>query len=94
MSAGFLLDASVFSELMRENPEPEVLQWFAGQAASQLHTSAITHAELLAGIAFLPAGKRRDTLAQSVYQIFEHDMLGRCIAFGSGAAEHYALIRA
>ena len=94
MSAGFLLDTNVLSELMRENPAPEVLNWFSGQAASQLHTSAITQAELLAGIAILPAGKRRDALAQSVYQIFENDMPGRCIAFGSGAAQHYALIRA
>jgi hypothetical protein len=94
MSAGFLLDTNVLSELMRENPAPEVLNWFAGQPASQLHTSAITQAELLAGIAFLPAGKRRDALAQSVYQIFENDMPGRCIAFGSAAAQHYALIRA
>ena len=94
MTAGFLLDTNVLSELMRENPAPEVLNWFAGQPASQLHTSAINQAELLAGIAFLPAGKRRDALAKSVYQIFENEMLGRCIAFGSAAAEHYALIRA
>ena len=94
MSAGFLLDTNVLSELMRENPAPEVLNWFSGQAASQLHTSAITQAELLAGIAILPDGKRRDALAQSVYQIFENDMPGRCIAFGSGAAQQYALIRA
>jgi len=94
MSAGFLLDTNVLSELMRDKPAPEVLSWFAGQAASQLHTSTITQAELLAGVAVLPAGKRRDALAQSVQQIFDVELPGRCLVFGSDAAAHYALIRA
>ena len=94
MSAGFLLDTNVLSELMRENPAPAVLDWFAGQAASLLHTSTVTQAEILAGIAVLPAGKRRDALARAAHQIFSDDFLGRCIAFDSRAAEHYALVRA
>jgi len=94
MNAGFLLDTNVLSELMRENPAPAVLDWFAGQATSLLHTSAITQAEILAGIAVLPASKRRDALARAAHQIFRDDFLGRCIAFGSAAAEHYALVRA
>lgn len=94
MSAGFLLDTNVLSELMRENPAPAVLGWFAGQAVSLLHTSAITQAEILAGIAVLPAGKRRDALARAAHQIFSDDFFGRCIDFGSAAAEHYALVRA
>ncbi len=94
MSAGFLLDTNVLSELMRENPAPAVLGWFAGQSVSLLHTSAITQAEILAGIAVLPAGKRRDALARAAHQIFSDDFFGRCIDFGSAAAEHYALVRA
>ncbi len=94
MTAGFLLDTNVLSELMRENPAPAVLDWFAGQAARLLHTSAVTQAEILAGIAVLPAGKRRDALARAADQIFRDDFLGRCIAFGSAAGEHYALVRA
>ncbi|MEZ5608247.1 MAG: type II toxin-antitoxin system VapC family toxin [Burkholderiaceae bacterium] len=94
MSGGFLLDTNVLSELMRESPAPEVLGWFAGQTASQLHTSAITKAEILAGIAVLPAGKRRDALARAGQQVFKDDFRGRCIEFGSDSAEHYALVRA
>ncbi|HMN56685.1 MAG TPA: type II toxin-antitoxin system VapC family toxin [Ottowia sp.] len=93
-STAYLLDTNVLSELMRENPAPAVLQWFAGQAASLLHTSTVTQAEVLTGIALLPAGKRRDTLAQAAQQIFKEDFLGRCITFDSAAAEHYALLRA
>ena len=94
MSPGFLIDTNVLSELMRENPAPPVLDWFASQTAGQLHTSAITHAEILAGIALLPAGKRRQALAQAANQIFEEDFLGRCIDFGGPAVGHYALVRA
>ena len=63
MSAGFLIDTNVLSELMRENPAPQVLAWFASQNANLMQTSAITHAEILAGIALLPAGKRREAMA-------------------------------
>ena len=94
MSPGFLIDTNVLSELMRENPAPPVLDWFASQTASQLHTSAITHAEILAGIALLPAGKRREALAQAASQIFEEDFSGRCIDFGGQAVGHYAVVRA
>ena len=93
-SAGFLLDTNVLSELMRDGPAPAVLQWFAGQTAPLLHTNTVTQAEMLAGIAVLPAGKRRDALAQAAQQIFNKDFLGRCLAFDSAAAEHYALVRA
>ncbi|PUE34237.1 type II toxin-antitoxin system VapC family toxin [Limnohabitans sp. Jir72] len=94
MSAGFLIDTHVLSELMRENPAPQVLAWFASQNANLMQTSAITHAEILAGIALLPAGKRREAMAQAAGQIFDEDFSGRCIDFGGQAIGHYALVRA
>lgn len=94
MSTGFLIDTNVLSELMRENPAPQVLAWFASQNANLMKTSAITHAEILAGIALLPAGKRREAVAHAASQIFEEDFAGRCIDFGGQAVRHYALVRA
>ena len=94
MSAGCLLDTNVLSELMRPIPAPEVLRWFAAQTPAQLHTCAITQAEILAGVAALPAGRRRDALASAAQLIFEIDFRGRCIAFGSTAAEQFALVTA
>ena len=94
MSIGFLIDTNVLSELMRENPAPQVLAWFASQNANLMQTSAITHAEILSGIALLPAGKRREAMAQAASQIFEEDFTGRCIDFGGQAVGHYALLRA
>ena len=94
MSSGCLIDTNVLSELMRENPAPQVLAWFASQNANQLKTSAITYAEILAGVALLPAGKRREAIAQAATQIFEEDFSGRCIDFGNQAVKHYARVRA
>jgi len=94
MSAGFLIDTNVLSELMRENPAPQVMSWFESQNANLMQTSAITHAEILAGIALLPAGKRREAMAQAANQIFEEDFVGRCIDFGGQAIPHYAKVRA
>ena len=94
MSAGFLIDTNVLSELMRENPAVQVLAWFASQNANLMQTSAIIHAEILAGIALLPAGKRREAMALAASQIFEEDFSGRCINFGGQSIGHYALVRA
>ena len=94
MNTGFLIDTNVLSELMRENPAPQVLAWFASQNANLMQTSAITHAEILAGIALLPAGKRREAMAQAASQIFEEDFSGRCFDFGGKAIAHYAMVRA
>jgi toxin FitB len=94
MSQGFLLDTNVLSELMREQPNQKVLAWFANQTVSQLLTSAVTHAEILTGVALLPAGKRRQAMALAASQIFEEDFEGRCIDFGGLAVAQYAMVKA
>lgn len=92
LNGGFLLDTNVLSELMREAPAPEVLRWFAAQTPDRLYTSTINQAETLGDIAALPAGKRRDALALAAQQIFDDEFAGRCLVFGSGSAEQFALV--
>ena len=94
MSNGFLLETNVLSELMRPQPEPAVLAWFAKNAHAAMHTSAVTQAEILNGIALLPAGKRRTALLEAAEQMFEGDFNGRCLNFDSVAAKNYAVIAA
>ena len=94
MSQGFLLDTNVLSELMREQPHQKVLAWFANQTVNHLLTSAVTHAEILTGIALLPAGKRRQAMALAASQIFEEDFEGRCMDFGGLAVAQYAMVKA
>lgn len=92
MSNGFLLDTNLLSELMRDKPAATVLNWFSQNTDEAMHTSAVTPAEILTGIALLPAGKRRTALAIVADQMFEQDFAGHCLAFDAAAAKNYALI--
>ena len=58
----------------------------AGISASELYTTAITEAEMLAGVAARPAGRRRDELAQQVARIFAISFSNRVLPFDSLAA--------
>ena len=49
MSGHFLLDTNVLSELMRERPAPAVLDWFAHNVQSAMHTSTVNQAEIRTG---------------------------------------------
>lgn len=87
-----LLDTNVLSELMRSNPANEVLDWFERQQGTSFFVSAITRAEILLGIALLPAGKRRDSLAAAAEQMFDEDFAGHSLAFDGNCATEYALL--
>jgi predicted nucleic acid-binding protein len=92
MHNGFLLDTNVLSELMRAKPSEQVLAWFSQNGTAPMFTSAITQAEILTGIALLPAGKRRSALAVASDAMFDLDFAGRCLAFDSAAAKQQALV--
>lgn len=87
-----MLDTNVLSELMRSQPAATVLDWFAQNAHSTMHTSVVTQAEILTGIALLPAGQRRTTLATAAEQMFEQDFAANCLNFDAAAAKHYAVL--
>jgi len=89
--AGILLDTNVLSELMRPVPNARVLSWFQQQKLP-FHTSSITRAEILLGIALLPAGKRRNALAEAAGSMFAEEFAHRCLPFDDHAAEEYALL--
>ena len=61
-----VLDTHVVLEAMKPEPHPAVRAWLNAQAAPTLYLSSVTLAELLFGIAALPAGKRRDLLAKAL----------------------------
>jgi hypothetical protein len=85
-----LLDTNVISELMKSQPEPRVLDWFDRCAALPLFTSAVSEAELWAGVALLPEGKRRQNLSRAVAAMLVEDFAGRSLVFDSAAARRYS----
>lgn len=90
--SGILLDTNVLSELMRSNPAAEVLDWFDRQQDAPFYVCAIVRAEILLGIALLPAGKRRDGLAAAAEQMFSEDFSGRSLPFDDVSACEYAVL--
>lgn len=60
-----LLDTDVVSEPLRLKPDAGVIAWIDGQSLETLYLSAVTVAELRAGLALLPAGKRRSGLQRA-----------------------------
>ena len=61
-----LLDTNVMSEPLRRAPEQRVVEWIDAQAMETLFLCAITVAELRAGVALLPTGKRRTGLQENL----------------------------
>ena len=84
-----VLDTNVISEAMRPEPHPAVRAWLNDQAAETLYLSSVTLAELLFGVAALPAGKRKEMLAQAVDGLMGL-FRGRVLPFDADAARHYA----
>lgn len=89
-----VLDTNVVSELMHEDPSMEVLIWLDSRPTRELFVTAVTEAEIRAGIAFLPEGARRRGLAEAAERAFGGLFAGRILPFDSAAARAYAEIAA
>ncbi|MGE4071139.1 MAG: type II toxin-antitoxin system VapC family toxin [Lysobacterales bacterium] len=84
-----VLDTNVLSEAMKPEPHPAVRAWLNDQTAETLYLSSVTLAELLFGIAALPAGKRKDMLKQTLDGLL--GLFGdRVLPFDTDAARRYA----
>jgi toxin FitB len=87
-----ILDTNVVSEPLKPAPSPRVLRWLNEQAHQTLYLTSINLAELLAGLAAMPAGRRQRELQQA----FETKMLplfrGRVLAFDEQAAAAFAVV--
>ena len=86
-----VLDTNVVSEAMKLEPHPAVRAWLNDQAAETLYLSSMTLAELLFGIGVLPAGKRKQMLAQTLDGLIGL-LKDRVLPFDIDAARHYAAL--
>jgi hypothetical protein len=89
-----LLDTNVISEPLRQKPNTHVLEWIDAQALETLYLSVITVAELRAGIALLPMGKRRTTLHDNLENRLLPMFANRVLSFDMAATKTYAQLLA
>jgi toxin FitB len=85
-----ILDTNVLSAIMAPDPPPRVAAWLAERSVLDLFTAAVCQAEILAGLAIMPAGRRRDGLEAAARAMFIEDFDGRVLAFDREAARIYA----
>lgn len=85
-----VLDTNVISEIFRPHPDARVIAWLKG-LTGDVAITAVTLAELLAGVRRLPDGKRKSDLATKLDAALEPYRATRAILpFDDLAAEHYA----
>jgi len=85
-----LLDTNVVSEPLRHGPETRVIEWIDAQALETLYLSAMTVAELRAGVALLPAGRRHAALHESLEKQLLPMFAGRVLPFDLACTKAYA----
>jgi len=88
----FLLDTNVLSALLYPTPPDSVVQWVASQTYDDLFTASVCQAELLAGLAIMPQGRRRRRLEQAAEMMFGDDLAGQILPFDTVATLSYAHI--
>lgn len=89
-----LLDTNVVLEPLRPAPEARVVEWLDAQPLETLYLSAMTVAELRAGVALLPAGKRRNTLNEYLEKRVLPSFVGRVLPFDLACTNAYAEVLA
>ena len=89
-----ILDTNVVSEPLKPQPNPAVMAWLDAQEPQTLYLSTISLAELLAGVELLPAGRRRDGLAQALATQITALFAGRILPLDTLAAQAFATTQA
>ena len=85
-----VLDTNVVSEPLKLAPAPAVLRWLDAQEPQTLYITSVVWAELMAGVAALPQGKRRTALAKALTEQVL-DLFGtRVLPFDTRAADAFA----
>ena len=85
-----VLDTNVVSELFRPGPADAVQSWIDTHRRSEVYLTVTTAAELLYGVARLPAGRRKRALASDVTAILDVEFAQRVLAYDRTAATHFA----
>jgi toxin FitB len=87
-----VVDTNVLSEAMKpaDIRSPRAFAWWREQSIDILFTTTITLAEVLAGVAILPEGKRRAQKQDAAERIFATVFAQRILPFDEAAARAYA----
>jgi predicted nucleic acid-binding protein len=89
-----ILDTNVLSELMREVPDPVVLDWLDRQPSSSIWVTCISLMEIRFGLFRMPTGKRRERMLEEFEAILQEEIQERYAPFDDAAATQSAALMA
>jgi predicted nucleic acid-binding protein len=89
-----VLDTNVVSELARPSPNPNVIDWIDAHNSAELVITALTAAEVRAGVALLPSGRRSREIGLRMEVLLTETFAGYVLAFDIDSTSHYADILA
>ncbi len=87
-----ILDTNVISEPTKPNGNARVAAWLDRQDAGSLFVTAINLAELMAGIAMLPVGKRKQALRNALDRFLVQRIVTPILPFDREAAMAHAVV--
>jgi len=90
----FLLDTNVISEWINPQPDRNVISWLAEVDEDRVFISVISFAEVRPGVELLPAGRRRERLAQWLAEELPARFEDRILAIDQHVAETWGVIMA
>jgi predicted nucleic acid-binding protein len=92
--SGFLLDTNCISELVRNKPEPRVMDWMRAAEESLLYLSVLTLGEIRKGAAILPQSKRRTYFESWLELDLQVRFSGRILAIDDAVADRWGWLTA
>ena len=88
----YLLDTCVISELVKPNPDLNVVNWLQATPTERLFLSVITIGEIRKGLIKLPDSKRKDLFTNWLNSLLE-DYQTRIITIDLAVAENWGIIQ-
>jgi predicted nucleic acid-binding protein len=82
-----LLDTNVLSALMRDTPDPAVVQWLNAEAPSRIWTTAVTVYEIRFGLGRMPEGRKRRSLEAAFDALLRDDLPDRVAIMDRAAGD-------
>jgi predicted nucleic acid-binding protein len=87
-----ILDTNVISEPLKPRADPAVVRWLDAQDSDTLYLTAVNLAEVLIGIALLPAGKRKRGMELAARSLQMKLFANRFLSFDREAAIAFSLL--
>ena len=91
---GFLLDTNVISELIKPEPDGNVLRWIDETEETILFLSVLTLGEVRSGIERLSPGRRRGRLESWLTADLRHRFQDRILGIDEAIAERWGALSA